>query len=271
MSIFTSSVVENIVNKGLASLFNINSLTNNTESGTVIITGKNGSVTLPVIPESYTVNVNNNNSIVNIQSLGDLNMIGKSGLRKIAFSTFLPAIDYPYAKAVDTTDYINRINSIRTSDTYCHLTITDTIVDFDVTIDSFNIEEGSGVGDINISFTFTEYKHLNADSKKTDQNTGLKERPTTALKKVTANLSYRRGDTPLTFLNRAISKTNNKGLDVNQQKYLKYAKCLVKSASDKKLAFNIGDTINLRKNQDNTLTANMKGKEVILSEAKTKG
>ena len=271
MSIFTSSVVENIVNKGLASLFNINSLTNNTKSGTVIITGKNGSVTLPVIPESYTVNVNNNNSIVNIQSLGDLNMIGKSGLRKIAFSTFLPAIDYPYAKAVDTTDYINRINSIRTSDTYCHLTITDTIVDFDVTIDSFNIKEGSGVGDINISFTFTEYKHLNADSKKTDQNTGLKERPTTALKKVTANLSYRRGDTPLTFLNRAISKTNNKGLDINQQKYLKYAKGLVKSASDKKLAFNIGDTINLRKNQDNTLTANMKGKEVILSEAAKKG
>ena len=257
MSIFTSSVVENIVNKGLASLFNINSLTNNTESGTVIITGKNGSVTLPVIPESYTVNVNNNNSIVNIQSLGDLNMIGKSGLRKIAFSTFLPAIDYPYAKAVDTIDYIKRINDIRISDTYCHLTI-----------DSFNIEEGSGVGDINISFTFTEYKHLNADSKKTDQNTGLKERPTTALKKVTANLSYRKGDTPLTFLNRAISKTNNKGLDINQQKYLKYAKCLVKSASDKKLAFNIGDTINLRKNQDNTLTANMKGKEVILNETK---
>ena len=96
----------------------------------------------------------------------------------------------------------------------------------------------------------------------------MKERPTTALKKVTANLSYRKGDTPLTFLNRAISKTNNKGLDINQQKYLKYAKCLVKSASDKKLAFNIGDTINLRKNQDNTLTANMKGKEVTLTDQK---
>lgn len=265
MSLFTS---EAIINKGLSFLFNRSSLLNNSESGTVIISGKTGTITLPVAPESYTVNVDNKNSVINIQSLGDLNMIGKTGLHKISFSTFLPAIDYPFVNAVDTIDYINRINAIRTSDTYCHLIITDTIVDFDVTIDSFNIQEGSGVGDIIISLSFTEYKQLGAESKKTDPKTGLKERPTTALKKITANLSYRKGDTPLTFLNRAISKTNGKGLDVNQQKYLKYAKCLVKTMHNKKIDLSVGDLINLRKNQDNTLTANIKGKEVTLDDKK---
>ena len=49
MSLFTS---ETIINKGLSFLFNRSSLLNNSESGTVIISGKTGTITLPVAPES---------------------------------------------------------------------------------------------------------------------------------------------------------------------------------------------------------------------------
>nr|DAT00970.1 MAG TPA: tail assembly protein [Caudoviricetes sp.] len=270
MSLFTGSTIETIVNKGLSQLFNRQTLANTAEDGQIIITGKSDSITLPVQPPSYSVSVSNNNSVINIQSIGDINMIGKTGLQKISFSTFLPGIDYEFAKAVDTADYIKRLNAIRNDDTNCHLTIVGTSVDLDVTIDSFNYEDSSPVGDIDISLSFTEYKHIGENTKQIDKKTDLNQRKITALDKVKANLVYRKGDTPLTFLNRAISKTNSRGLDVNQTKYLSYAKSLIKTASEKKISFNPGDLINIRKNNNNTLSAIVNDKEFTLKESTTK-
>lgn len=270
MSLFTASTIETIVNKGLSQLFNKNMLANTAEDGQIILTGKTGSITLPVPPPSYSVKVANNNSIVNIQSLGDINMIGKTGLQKISFSTFLPGIDNTLYKAVDTAEYIKKINSLRTSDTYCHITIVGTNVDLDVTIDSFDYEDASPVGDIDISLSLTEYKHIGDSNKEVENKTGLNQRKITALDKVKANLVYRKGDTPLTFLNRALSKTDNRGLDVNQSKYLSYAKNLVKAASKQKVSFNPGDLINIRKNNDNSLSAIVNNKEFPLKESTSK-
>ena len=270
MSLFTASTIETIVNKGLSQLFNKNMLANTAEDGQVILTGKTGSITLPVPPSSYSVKVNNNNSIINIQSLGDINMIGKTGLQKISFSTFLPGIDNSLYKAVDTAEYIKKINSLRTSDAYCHVTIVGTNVDLDVTIDSFEYDENSPVGDIDISLSLTEYKHIGDLNKQVENKTGLNQRKITALDKVKANLVYRKGDTPLTFLNRALSKTDNRGLDVNQSKYLSYAKNLVKVASKQKVSFNPGDLINIRKNNDNSLSAVVNNKEFPLKASNPK-
>lgn len=270
MSLFTASTIETIVNKGLSQLFNKNMLANTAEDGQIILTGKTGSITLPVPPPSYSVKVANNNSIVNIQSLGDINMIGKTGLQKISFSTFLPGIDNTLYKAVDTAEYIKKINSLRTSDTYCHITIVGTNVDLDVTIDSFDYEDASPVGDIDISLSLTEYKHIGDSNKQVENKTGLNQRKITALDKVKANLVYRKGDTPLTFLNRALSKTDNRGLDVNQSKYLSYAKNLVKATSKQKVSFNPGDLINIRKNNDNSLSAVVNNKEFQLKESTSK-
>lgn len=270
MSLFTASTIETIVNKGLSQLFNKNMLANTAEDGQIILTGKTGSITLPVPPPSYSVKVANNNSIVNIQSLGDINMIGKTGLQKISFSTFLPGIDNTLYKAVDTAEYIKKINALRTSDTYCHITIVGTNVDLDVTIDSFDYEDASPVGDIDISLSLTEYKHIGDSNKEVENKTGLNQRKITALDKVKANLVYRKGDTPLTFLNRALSKTDNRGLDVNQSKYLSYAKNLVKTASKQKVSFNPGDLINIRKNNDNSLSAVVNNKEFPLRESTSK-
>jgi hypothetical protein len=270
MSLFTASTIETIVNKGLSQLFNKNMLANTAEDGQIILTGKTGSITLPVPPPSYSVKVANNNSIVNIQSLGDINMIGKTGLQKISFSTFLPGIDNTLYKAVDTAEYIKKINALRTSDTYCHITIVGTNVDLDVTIDSFDYEDASPVGDIDISLSLTEYKHIGDSNKQVENKTGLNQRKITALDKVKANLVYRKGDTPLTFLNRALSKTDNRGLDVNQSKYLSYAKNLIKAASKQKVSFNPGDLINIRKNNDNSLSAVVNNKEFPLKESTSK-
>lgn len=269
MSIFSSSTKETMINKALQYLLGNNDGTVGAEDGEVVISGVSGTVKLPVPPESYEVAVSSLHQKVNIQSLGELNMLGKTGLRTISFTTFLPNQDYTFANAVDTAEYIKNIESLRTATSPCHLLIGGTTVDFDVTIDSFTYSESGGGGDITIALSFSEYKKINeVDKSVVDEKTGLNQRNTTALNKVATNLQYRKHDTPLTFLNRALSKTNAKGLDENQAKYLSYGKSLVKSASGTGVSFNIGDTINFKRNKNNTLSAVVNNKELALKEDK---
>lgn len=269
MGLFSSSAKETVINKALQQLLGNNDGMIGAEDGEVVISGVSGTVKLPVPPESYEVAVSSLHQKVNIQSLGELNMIGKTGLKTISFTTFLPNQDYIFANAVDTAEYIKNIEELRTSTSACHLLIGGTTVDFDVTIDSFTYSESGGGGDITISLTFSEYKKINeVDKSLVDEKTGLNQRNTTALKKVAANLQYKKHDTPLTFLNRALSKTNAKGLDEKQTKYLNYGKSLVKSASGTGLSFNIGDTIDFKRNKNNTLSAIIRNKALELKEDK---
>lgn len=257
---------ETIINTGLSKLFSKKGLTSKVDDGILTITGKNDTISLPIQPESYSVSVVTNNSTVNVQSVGDVNMLGKTGLHKISLKSFLPNIDYNFANGVDVDEYIERLEKIRTSGTYCHISIEGTRIDFDVSFDKFDYDESSGVGDLDYTMAFTEYPHLEENDTKPEKHTGLKKRKLTALDKVKANLSYRRGDTPLSFLNRAISKTNGRGLDVDQKKYLSYAKTFVKTARQKDISLAVGDLISLR-NQNGSIVAGVHDKEITLKES----
>ena len=50
------------------------------------------SVTFPVSPPSFEISNAYNNSTINVNSLGDINMLGKRGLTTIKFSSFFPEI-----------------------------------------------------------------------------------------------------------------------------------------------------------------------------------
>lgn len=59
------------------------------ESGaTLVLSGSGNSVTFPVAPASFDVECGYNNSVINVNSLGDINMIGKRGLKTLSFSSF---------------------------------------------------------------------------------------------------------------------------------------------------------------------------------------
>ena len=72
------------------------------------------SVTFPVSPPSFEISNAYNNSTINVNSLGDINMLGKRGLTTIKFSSFFPA--QAYDDIVNTTpdspySYVEKINS----------------------------------------------------------------------------------------------------------------------------------------------------------------
>lgn len=47
-----------------------------------------GKFQLPVKPSDFTVAVTHRNTVVNVISVGDVNLIGKTGLREITLSSF---------------------------------------------------------------------------------------------------------------------------------------------------------------------------------------
>ena len=56
-----------------------------------------GKIQLPVKPSEFTVTVTHRNTVVNVIQLGDINLMGKTGLREITLTSFFPAKDYNFS------------------------------------------------------------------------------------------------------------------------------------------------------------------------------
>lgn len=132
-------------------------------------------IQLPVLPESYEISVSHNNQVVNINSLGDINLHGNVGLKSITLSSFFPKRKY-YFNACNHKKpyyYVELLEKWKNSG-YIRLVITDTPVNMLCTIDTFTFGESGGNGDVNYTLELTEYRIIGADSKKkpsVDKNT----------------------------------------------------------------------------------------------------
>ena len=121
---------------------------------------KDSKFQLPVNPSQFVVTVANKNTVVNVIQLGDINLIGKTGLRETSFSSFFPAkvynfSKYPYEK--DPMDYVNRIEKWRNAGEPIRVIITG-VLNMECTIESFNYGEQDATGDIYYSIALKEYK-----------------------------------------------------------------------------------------------------------------
>ena len=90
------SLIGNIAKSALG-----NFLDNLDGSGGGDISVSIGSVTLPVAPEEFSVQVSNKNSTIDINNAGEYNMIGKTGLKSVSISSFFPAQEYYWVSDSD--------------------------------------------------------------------------------------------------------------------------------------------------------------------------
>lgn len=137
------------------------------------------SVTFPVSPPSFEVSNAYNNSTINVNSLGDINMLGKRGLTTIKFSSFFPA--QAYGGIVNTTpdspySYIEKIKSFAQKGQPCKLAISNTNINLNVSIDSFDYSEKDGTNDVYFSISLREYRYILPNSNKLNNTTGLASR-----------------------------------------------------------------------------------------------
>lgn len=137
------------------------------------------SVTFPVSPPSFEISNAYNNSTINVNSLGDINMLGKRGLTTIKFSSFFPA--QAYDDIVNTTpdspySYVEKINSFAQKGQPCKLAISGTNINLNVSIDNFDYSEKDGSSDVYFSISLREYRYILPNSNKLNNTTGLVSR-----------------------------------------------------------------------------------------------
>lgn len=170
-------------------------------SGTVML----GDIALPVPPETFEMSVTTNNDVVKIQSAGELNLIGTTGLKTISIASFLPAVDYPFAAAVDCYSIVEQIEALRTAKKPTHFTIIGTNIDMDILINSFTYGEKDFTQDIYFTLELKEYRELETATDLINQVTGLKEKKSW-LENVASNISLKKGDSLFDSLTTAIQK-----------------------------------------------------------------
>lgn len=119
-------------------------------------------IQLPVKPSDYVVTVAHKNTVVNVTQLGDINLIGKTGLRDITLSSFFPAKDYNFSNNSDRKEpltCVEKIDGWRKSGEPIRVIITGTL-NMECTIESFSWGEQDATGDIYYTLTLKEYKKL---------------------------------------------------------------------------------------------------------------
>lgn len=146
---------------------------------TLVLSGDSNSVTFPIAPASFDVENSYNNSVVNVNSLGDINMIGKRGLKTLTFSSFFPAqyygwetnypSDEPYAAC-------QKIDDMAQSGQACTISISGTSVNMPCTIENFKYGEHDGTGDVYFSISLKEYRYIMPETDQINDVTGLKSR-----------------------------------------------------------------------------------------------
>lgn len=121
-----------------------------------------GALQLPVKPTEFNVTVAHRNTVVNVIQLGDINLMGKTGLREVSLSSFFPAKDYNFSNnsgRKKPITCVNQLESWRKSGKPVRVIITD-LLNMEATIESFTWGERDATGDIYYTLALKEYKKI---------------------------------------------------------------------------------------------------------------
>ena len=117
---------------------------------------------LAVRPPEYELTDSSNNTQVNINSLGEINLIGKRKLKSVSFSSFFPCQIYDfcdYSTFPSPLECVEIIENMKNKGVL-QLIMTGTPVNMDCTIESFSWGENDGTKDIHYALEFKEYRKV---------------------------------------------------------------------------------------------------------------
>lgn len=115
---------------------------------------------LPVTPSDFELSQRNNNTVVNINALGEINLIGKKGLASISLSSFFPAQEYYFCKYTGFPkpyECVKMIQKWRESGRPIRLIIPGTSINYAMTIENFIFSEQDGTRDVYFTLELREY------------------------------------------------------------------------------------------------------------------
>ena len=158
-------------------------------------------IRLPVIPSSFEVSIPHQNTTVNITELGEINLIGKTGLINMTIESFFPNQKYNFCLYKDFNrpyEYIKQILKWKESGKPIRVIVTGTPINYAVAIESLTYSEVDGTGDVYFSLELKEYKFIKTTGKTTTTKNGTTlTTPTTSREVKASAKSYtvKSGDT----------------------------------------------------------------------------
>ena len=147
---------------------------------------------LPVNPESFSFTEKHNNTSVNVNSIGEVNLIGKRGLTEGTISSFFPNQNYNFGNNSGRKKpyvYVNTILKWKEEGKPVRLIVGGNI-NVQVTIESFKYGEQDGTGDVYYLLGVKEYRAVTVTKvkkKSTSKKKTTKKKTTTKKKRTTEN------------------------------------------------------------------------------------
>lgn len=174
------------------------------------------SLRLPVIPSAFEMSLPNQNTTVDITSIGEVNLIGKVGLATITIESFFPAQQYPfclYTGFPKPYECILKLKKWKESGKPIRLIVTQSPINYAMAIESLTYSEQDGTGDVYFSLELKEYKFIKAatNQKQTTANGTVLNTPKTKreTKAIPTNYTVKSGDTLWSIAKRATGCGSN--------------------------------------------------------------
>lgn len=165
---------------------------------------------LPVLPPSYEILSKNLNNRVNINEVGNINLIGKSDLKEVSINSFFPKQHYyfvEYNNFPSPFECVEMIEKWRLSGKPIRFIITDTNVNLAMAIEKFTFGEKDGTGDIFYSLEMSEYVFL--DIKKNVSNHGFTKEGIRPAKEIPKTYQVKVNDNPVVISKKTTGNTLN--------------------------------------------------------------
>jgi hypothetical protein len=119
----------------------------------------------PITPEKYTLKTANNNTVIIVENLGEVNLLGKPKLAEIEIESFFPNQSYGFCQYTGFPTPYNCVKTIenwRVNSITPRLIITGTDVNMLVSVEAFEHGEQDGTGDVYFTLTLKEYKVISS-------------------------------------------------------------------------------------------------------------
>lgn len=176
----------------------------------------NESLRLPVLPSGFEVQNVQQNSTVNVTSKGEINIIGKRGLKALSLSSFFPNREYGFVQYTGFPGPYECIELIKSwMNNPVKISITDANINMPMTIESFTHSEQDSTGDVYYTLELKEYRKpeivaeqkVNADKKSTKLMANDTKRITKTVK--TTTYIVKKGDTLYSIAKRLTGNGSN--------------------------------------------------------------
>ncbi|WP_236875554.1 LysM peptidoglycan-binding domain-containing protein [Clostridioides difficile] len=133
----------------------------------------NDTFRFPVFPNSFEINSKAIVNTSNVLKTGEIAVFGGVGLRTTEISSFFPKNDYTfcdYTGFPSPYDCVNKIEKWMNEGFILRFTVTETNINMEVIIDSFQYEEKDCTGDVYFTLSLKEYKRIQIPKINTSSN-----------------------------------------------------------------------------------------------------